>query len=68
MHDLLETEPLAVEIDRRVDVVDEVADADGCHRVSPLLFLQTVSFRSDTSGATPFDPARALVGTVLDPG
>src|SRR5205807_412917 len=35
MHHLVETEVLAVERDRGVDVVDDIADADCGHCVSP---------------------------------
>jgi hypothetical protein len=31
MHNFLEAELLAVEVDRRIDVIDYVADADGGH-------------------------------------
>ena len=53
VHDLVEAEPVAVEVDRSVDVVDDVADAD-CRHVGLLvsrrmLEYETYAFRSDTS-------------------
>jgi hypothetical protein len=53
MHDLLEAESTAVEGDRRVDVIDDVADTDCRHAVflrpRSMLKYETYAYRSDTS-------------------
>src|SRR6185369_16571556 len=70
VHDLVEPELAAVEGDRRVNVVDDVADADGGHTRTIVWPTVTEYHRQLEAGrpeSVPGAPARPLGVAVLDP-